>query len=56
MVSALLEKEKCLFSKEIEVMYDVDQSDVRSFMEKELSQESFQLKEVLGEQYFTTST
>ncbi|WP_368930801.1 DsbA family protein [Bacillus pumilus] len=55
-VSALLEKEKCLFSKEIEVMYDVDQSDVRSFMEKELSQESFQLKEVLGEQYFTTST
>lgn len=37
-------------------MYDVEQSDVLSFMEKELSQESFQLKEVLGEQYFTTST
>lgn len=37
-------------------MYDIDQSDVRSFMEKEFSQESFHMKEVLGEQYFTTST
>lgn len=55
-VSALLEKEKLLFSKEIEVMYDVDQSDVRYFMEKELSQEQVQMKEFLGEHYFTTST
>lgn len=37
-------------------MYDVDQSDVRYFMEKELSQEQVQMKEFLGEHYFTTST
>ncbi|KLK99443.1 dithiol-disulfide isomerase [Bacillus pumilus] len=55
-VSTLLEKEKLLFSKEIEVMYDVDQSDVRSFMKKELPQQQYQMKEVLGELYFTTST
>lgn len=55
-VSILLEKEKLLFSKEIEVMYDVDQSDVRSFMKKELPQQQYQMKEVLGELYFTTST
>ncbi|MGY0568078.1 DsbA family protein [Bacillus safensis] len=55
-VSILLEKEKLLFSKEIEVMYDVDQSDVRSFMKKELPQQHYQMKEVLGELYFTTST
>lgn len=55
-VFILLEKEKFLFSKEIEVMYDVDQSDVRSFMKKELPQQQYQMKEVLGELYFTTST
>ncbi|MEH7842379.1 DsbA family protein [Bacillus safensis] len=55
-VSILLEKEKLLFSKEIEVMYDVDHSDVRSFMKKELPQQQYQMKEVLGELYFTTST
>lgn len=55
-VSTLLEKEILLFSKEIEVMYDVDQSDVRSFMKKELPQQQYQMKEVLGELYFTTST
>lgn len=54
-VSILLEKEKLLFSKEIEVMYDVDQSDVRSFMKKELPHQQYQMKEVLGELYFTTS-
>ena len=37
-------------------MYDVDQSDVRSFMKKELPQQQYQMKEVLGELYFTTST
>ena len=30
-LSSLLEKEKLLFSKEIEVMYDVEQSDVQIF-------------------------
>jgi putative protein-disulfide isomerase len=54
-LSSLLEKEKLLFSKEIEVMYDVEQSDVNSFIEKELSPERYQVKEILGELYFTTT-
>ena len=54
-LSSLLEKEKLLFSKEIEVMYDVEQSDVNSFIEKELSPDRYQAKEILGEFYFTTT-
>lgn len=54
-LSILLEKEKLLFSKEIEVMYDVEQSEVHAFIEKELSPDHYQAKEVLGEYYFTTT-
>ena len=54
-LSNLLEKEKLLFSKEIEVMYDVEKSNVNSFIEKELSQDRYQVKEILGESYFTTT-
>lgn len=54
-LSSLLEKEKMLFSKEIEVMYDVEQSEVRSFIEKELAPNSYEAKEILGEFYFTTT-
>src|SRR5690606_19588269 len=36
-LSSLLEKEQLLFSKEIEVMYDVAPSDIQAFIEKELS-------------------
>ncbi|WP_342507838.1 DsbA family protein [Sporosarcina sp. FSL K6-2383] len=54
-LSSLLEKEKLLFSKEIEVMYDVEQSDIHSFIEKELTTDSYQTKEILGESYFTTT-
>lgn len=54
-LSSLLEKEKLLFSKEIEVMYDVEKSDVNSFLEKELSPAHYQGKEILGESYFTTT-
>ena len=36
-------------------MYDVEQSDVNSFIEKELSSDHYQTKEILGEFYFTTS-
>ena len=52
-LSNLLAKEKLLFSKEIEVMYDVEQSDINNFIEKELSSGSYQAKEILGEAYFT---
>ena len=54
-LSSLLEREKLLFSKEIEVMYDVEQSDVNSFIEKELTPDRYQAKKVLGEIYFTTT-
>jgi putative protein-disulfide isomerase len=52
-LSSLLEKEKLLFSKEIEVMYDVEQSEVHNLIEKELSPDRYQAKELLGEFYFT---
>lgn len=52
-LSQLLEQEKLLFSKEIEVMYDLDQSDIHSFVEKELLPNTYQQKEILGESYFT---
>jgi putative protein-disulfide isomerase len=51
-LSSLLEKEKLLFSKEIEVMYDLEQTEINAFVEKELPQGSYQQKEILGESYF----
>ncbi|GLC86983.1 DsbA family protein [Lysinibacillus piscis] len=54
-LSSLLEKEKLLFSKEIEVMYAIEQSDVASFIAKELAPEQYQTQEILGEFYFTTT-
>src|SRR5699024_7586376 len=54
-LSSLLEKEKLLFSKKIEVMYDVEKSDINAFIEKELTPSSYQVKEILGEIYFTTT-
>jgi putative protein-disulfide isomerase len=50
-LSNLLEKEKLLFSKEIEVMYDVKQSEINAFVEKELTQTQYEIKEILGELY-----
>ncbi|GGA72590.1 DsbA family protein [Ornithinibacillus halotolerans] len=52
-LSNLLEKENLLFAKEIEVMYDVDPSDLPNFIEKELSHEHYEEKEILGEKYYT---
>lgn len=53
-LSKLLEKEKLLFSKEIEVMYDFEQTDVSSFIEKELLPNQYEVKEILGERYLIT--
>jgi putative protein-disulfide isomerase len=50
-VAKLLEKEGLLFSREIEEMYELEQKDVHSFIQKELSTHSYQQKEVLGEIY-----
>ncbi|MCS5500511.1 DsbA family protein [Lysinibacillus sp. A4] len=51
---SLLKKEKLLFSKEIEVMYDLEKSEVISYVKKELSSEQYEMKEILGECYITT--
>ncbi|MGG1637953.1 DsbA family protein [Paenibacillus sp. FSL K6-3182] len=51
----LLEKEKLLFSKEIEVMYDVEQADVKFLIEQELPTNHYQVNEILGELYFTAT-
>lgn len=54
-LSTLLETEKLLFSKEIEVMYDIDPSEVYSFAQKELLPGRYRADEILGEPYFITT-
>lgn len=51
-LSNLLDKEKLLFAKEIEVMYDVDKADLPSFIKEQLTEGAYEEKEVLGEKYF----
>ncbi|MBA9028114.1 DsbA family protein [Peribacillus huizhouensis] len=46
-----LEKEGLLFSKEIEVLYNVEKSEVNSFLQTELSAVDYESKEILGEVY-----
>ena len=47
----LLEKEQLLFSREIEDMYDINQSEVNSFLQEQLLSDEYQLNEILGEVY-----
>jgi putative protein-disulfide isomerase len=54
-LSDLLKEEKLLFAREIEVMYDVDESDINAFVEKELTADSYRVREILGETYFLTT-
>lgn len=54
-LSNLLKKERLLFSKEIEVMYGIERSEVASFIGKELPINSYQVKEILGESYYTVT-
>ncbi|UUI40227.1 hypothetical protein [Oceanobacillus oncorhynchi] len=49
----LLKQENLLFSKEVEVLYDLEHSQVRSFAEKELEAEDYQVHNLLGENYYT---
>ena len=51
-LSNLLAEREILFSKEIEVMYDVEQTDIKEYVEKGLSSNDYEAKEVLGETYF----
>ncbi len=55
-LASLLSKEKLLFSKEIEIMYDVEQAAIQAFVEKELPVDSYRAQEMLGETYFTTES
>lgn len=50
--SSLLEQEVLLFSKEIEIIYDIEQNEVKAFGEKELYPDKYVAKEILGEMYF----
>lgn len=51
-LAGLLKKEKLLFSKEIEVMYDIEQSELHAFVEEQLAPGTYAEKELLGEKYF----
>lgn len=48
----LLKDEKLLFAKEIEVMYNVEPSDLPAFVEKNLTAGTYEEMELLGEKYF----
>lgn len=47
----LLGSEQLLFSREIEEMYDLEPADVAQFIEANLAEGSYQLRELLGESY-----
>ncbi|KMY55276.1 dithiol-disulfide isomerase [Bacillus sp. FJAT-27231] len=47
----LLDAEKLLFSKEIEAMYDLEQAEIESFIQKNLSPTEYELNHLLGEMY-----
>lgn len=50
----LLKTEKLIFYKEIEVMYDLEKTDVQSFINLQLSPDEYKLHEILGESYIVT--
>src|SRR5690625_3999482 len=47
----LLQQEKLLFSREIEVYYSVEKKDVAAFVQQQLAENPYETKEVLGEKY-----
>ncbi|WP_240422079.1 DsbA family oxidoreductase [Paenibacillus periandrae] len=50
-LTKLMKESPLLFSKEIEVMYGVESSEVEKFITAELSEGSYQIKHILGELY-----
>ncbi|MHA6533514.1 DsbA family oxidoreductase [Paenibacillus sp. BAC0078] len=50
-LSKVLEKGQVLFSKEIEVMYDVEKSGVKAFIESELPGHSYRIGSIMDEIY-----
>lgn len=47
----LLAKEERLFSKEIEIMYDLERDEVPTFIGEQLIPDTYELKEILNEKY-----
>jgi len=52
-LSSLIQKEKLLFSREIEEFYTIEEKDIEAFVSKQLVNADFETKEVLGEKYIT---
>lgn len=52
-LSRMLQEAGLLFSKEIEVMYDLSRAEVDNFVSRQLAPESFRATEFRGERYFT---
>lgn len=50
-LSELIKEGNILFSKEIEVLYDIESSDMESFIATEMIEGSYSIKRVLGESY-----
>ncbi|MOA58824.1 hypothetical protein D3C78_1833030 [compost metagenome] len=50
-LSELIKEGNILFSKEIEVLYDIESSDMESFIATEMIEGSYSIKHVLGESY-----
>ncbi|WP_138752867.1 DsbA family protein [Paenibacillus sinopodophylli] len=54
-LSKLLEEEQLLFSKELEIMYDIEQASLENYINSELEERSFTLHQILDETYVTTN-
>jgi len=50
-LNQLLRKEKLLFSREIEEYFSIEEKDVALFIQKQLSQDVYEINEILGEKY-----
>ena len=51
-LSLYLNEQSSLFSKEIEVMYDIEEKDVSNFIEKDLDKSKYTISNILGENYY----
>ncbi|WP_426427747.1 DsbA family protein [Staphylococcus equorum] len=51
-LSLYLNEQSSLFSKEIEVMYDIKEKDVSNFIEKDLDKSKYTISNILGENYY----
>ncbi|MHC0038517.1 DsbA family protein [Pseudoneobacillus sp. C159] len=53
-LSQIIEKEKLLFSKEIEILYDLNQTEINTYVKSELKLGTYETKQLLGEDYFVS--